>query len=502
MSDMSEKHVAPTDPALYDPATSIDALDPMEPFDKSDFADYIYARFQASEKIYEPLKDLLASYKIEPDQILGSELTTTENSDQLLQFERAKLLVLARSMSAKNKKWRSIVSRSKPTMSAVFGSSAPGSLTHKEKLALSRHYITLLKNGIPAAQLDSAKPLLENITGDVFDGGTFEKLGSLMSTYTTNYITARQRELLAKSNKINGRMDGTNGYKHWPSDIPPDFGLADAIERAKDGFLLMLEQSQPDAEKDMARIRLLKDFFLDSESSFWEETHKLNLDTLNHLPPELLRLNLQMSWDQIGERVTQAFDKNSNHLPDDLLAEAECLIWLYGLKHCPITIEKADEERDIYFEGNRTPQYLAISAVILNHLRLAHKNIKIIIPGETYVKVPVYKAFQSALMDAGVDLTLGVEANKVQLTSAYRDMDTKAMAYLASLFSIATNAVDGKSNYIRPDYFLGQAEVKARRTALLAELPKMLKPYSCKTAFMHICTFICIMRDCTLIALR
>jgi len=179
---MSEKHVASTDPALYDPTISIDVIEPMRKFDKESFANYIYKEFQASEKIYEPLKDLLASYKIEFDQILGSELSTIENSGQLLQFERAKLLVLARSMSAQNKKWRSIVSRSKPTMSAVFGSSAPGSLTHKEKLALSRHYITLLKNGIPAAQLDSAKPLLENITGDVFDGGTFEKLGSLMST--------------------------------------------------------------------------------------------------------------------------------------------------------------------------------------------------------------------------------------------------------------------------------------------------------------------------------
>lgn len=494
---MSGKQTALSDVARYEPAFPIDAIEPLEAFNKDEFADYIYSEFKASEKIYEPLKDLLATYRIEPDQILGTEYPDNENTAELFQFEQAKLLVLARMMSAQNNKWRSIVSRSKPTMSAVLGSSAPGSQAQKEKIELCRYYISLLKGGIPAAQLDSAQPLLESVEGEAFEGGYFEMLGSTMSTYTANFITARQREILVASNKHYGRMDSADGHKYWPSEISPAFGAAEAVHRARDGFVSMLELQPPDAEKDMARVRLLKDFFLDAESSYWEETHQLNMAIQGDLPPELGRLNLSMTRDEVSERVAQTFDVDPDDLPADLLAEAECLIWLYGLKHCPYTVETMDASRDEYFEGNRAPSYVAIAAVILNHLRLTHKNIKISVPGETYGKVPVYKAFREALRDAGVDVSLGVETNKTPLAHAFRDMDTKAMTYMASLFSIATNAVDGQSQSLRMDYVPGQVEVRAGRTALLAELPQMLKAYSCRTAYMLICTFACVMRDCT-----
>ncbi|NWA41099.1 hypothetical protein HX871_18805 [Pseudomonas reactans] len=494
---MSGKQTALSDGTRYEPALPIDAIEPLDAFNKDEFADYIYSEFTASEKIYEPLKDLLAAYRIEPGQILGTEYPENENTAELFQFEQAKLLVLARMMSVQNNKWRSIISRSKPTMSAVLGSSAPSSLAQKEKIELSRYYISLLKGGIPEAQLDSAQPLLESVKGEAFEGGHFEMLGSTMSTYTANFITARQREIVVTSNKQHHRMDPVKGYKHWPSDVSPAFGAAEAVHRARDGFVSMLELQAPDADKDMARVRLLKDFFLDAESSYWEETHQLNMAIQGDLPPELGRLNLLMTRDQVSERVAQAFDVDPDDLSADLLAEAECLIWLYGLKHCPFTVERIDASRNEYFEGNRVPHYVAIAAVILNHLRLTHKNIKINVPGETYGKVPVYKAFREALRDAGVDVSLGVEANKAQLAHVFRDMDTKAMTYMTSLFSIATNADDGQAKFLRMDYVPAQAEVRAWRTELLAELPQMLKAYSCRTAYMLICTFACVMRDCT-----
>jgi hypothetical protein len=486
-----------SDEARYEPALPVDTIEPLEPFSKEAFATYIEGKFKVSEKIYEPLKDLLATYCIEPHQILGTDFPDEENKAELFQYEQAKLLVLARKMSMRNNKWRTIVSRSKPTMSAILGSSAPGSLAQKEKIELFRYYISLLKGGIPAARLNSAEPLLANAEGEKYEGGHFEKLTALMSKYTSDFILAHQREILVASNQQHDRVHPVNGYNFWPMDVSPEFGATESVHAARDVFISMLELTPPDAEKDMARVRLLKDFFLDAESSYWKETHELNKAVLGDLPPELGKLDLSMSREDIPEKVARAFDAYSGGLPASLIAEAECLIWLYGLKHCPFEIGAMDAKRAEYFEQNQVSHYVAIAAVILNHLRLTRKNIKISVPGETYGKVPVYKAFREALRNAGVDLALGVQANQAQLTQTFRSIDTKAMTYLAALFSIATNADDGQSQFLRMDYVAGHAEVRVERTALLAEMPKMLKPYSCQTAFMLVCTYMSEMRDCT-----
>lgn len=486
---MSEKHVASTDPALYDPATSIDAIDPMEQFDKADFADYIYARFQASEKIYEPLKDWLATYRIETEHILGTDFPATENTQQLFNFEQAKLLVLARMMSKKNKKWRSIVSHSKPSMSAVFSSSAPSSLAHREKIELYREYILLLKDGMPAECLDSAKPLLENAQGCEYEGGLFDMMVRNMGTITANYITARQREFVVESNERHGRFTDARGYKFWPSEVSPAFGAAEATHEAGDRFLDYMESVPPDANKDLARTRLLKDFFLDSESSFWAETQQLNRGIQDDLPHELMSMSLLMAENEISERVAQAFNIHTSELPPDLLEEAKCLIWLYGLKHCPTSWDTIEEDRDKYFKGNLTPDYIAVAAVILYRSRLACDKVKITVPGETYGTVPVYKAFKQALKNAGVVVGSGVEANKAKLSVAFRDIDTKVMTYMATLFSISTHAIDDKTHTMRMEYALHQIYVRAKRTALLAEMPKMLKAHSCRTAWNLICSF-------------
>ena len=486
---MSEKQVASTDTARYDPATSIDAIDPMEQFDKGDFADYIYATFQASEKIYEPLKDWLATYGIEIEDILGTDFPETENKQQLFNFEQAKLLVLARMMSKKNKKWRSIVSHSKPSMSVVFSSSAPSSLAHREKIELYQEYIFLLTNGMPAVCLDSAKPLLENATDCDFEGGVFDMMLRNMTTVTASYIAARQREFVVESNERHGRFSDARGHKFWPSEVSPAYGAAEATLEAGDFFLDCIESVPPDADKDFARTRLLKDFFLDSESSYWAETHQLHKGIEDDLPHELMGMSLLMTEGEISERVAQAFSIDTSELPPDLLEEAKCLIWLYGLKHCPASWDSIEEDRDRYYKGNLTPDYIAVAAVILNRLRLACDKVKITVPGETYGMVPVYKAFKQALKNAKVEISSGVEANKAELSIAFRDMDTKVMAYMAALFSISTHAIDDGSHTMRMEYALHQIYVRAKRTALLAEMPKRLKAYSCRTALNLICAY-------------
>jgi hypothetical protein len=54
-----------SDEARYEPALPVDMIEPLEPFSKEDFATYIEGKFKVSEKIYEPLKYLLATYRIE-----------------------------------------------------------------------------------------------------------------------------------------------------------------------------------------------------------------------------------------------------------------------------------------------------------------------------------------------------------------------------------------------------------------------------------------------------
>ncbi|MEH6386291.1 MULTISPECIES: hypothetical protein [Pseudomonas] len=53
---------------------------------------------------------------------------------------------------------------------------------------------------------------------------------------------------------------------------------------------------------------------------------------------------------------------------------------------------------------------------------------------------------------------------------------------MVSLFSLAANADDEKASFLRMDYLAEHTRVKIERCALLAELPKMLKAYSCTAA--------------------
>ena len=47
------------------------------------------------------------------------------------------------------------------------------------------------------------------------------------------------------------------------------------------------------------------------------------------------------------------------------------------------------------------------------------------------------------------------------------------------LFSVASMADDGQSSHLKMEYLASHLNVKIDRTALLAELPQLLKPYSC-----------------------
>ncbi|MNY08496.1 hypothetical protein D3C86_1413540 [compost metagenome] len=238
-----------------------------------------------------------------------------------------------------------------------------------------------------------------------------------------------------------------------------------------------------DAQKDMARVRLLKDFFLDSEASFWQEMHALYTQLESELPEEIGKLDLRLTDEQLPEKISEAFGVEAVSLPEELIDQAKCFVRLYALKHGPFPPGTDSPEKLDYLEKMKQPFYTGLAAVILHHLQIRRKSIKIEVPGETYPNVPVFKAFKNALHDAGVNLRCSVESNDPALKSLLNTMDTKALSYMLSLFSYAANADDGHTTFLRMDYVGEQARVKIERSAFLAQLPQTLKGYSCQTAY-------------------
>ena len=476
---------------LYEPEHPVNTFQPTKQFDRKDFATYIDTHFKVVDKIYEPLKALLSSYGIDLHQIMGGDHFREDKSESIY-YEKAKLLVLVRRMSELNKKWRSILSYSKPTMSAVPGSQAPNSATRRDNENLHRYYISCLKQGIPPAQQDAARPLLDKTVPDVYQGGHFEWSVLNMSSVIADFISARQRRILVLSNKQNNKVHSIHGHNFWPEDVSPEFGIAEAINTVRDAFNRVLNTTNSDAKMDIARIRLLKDFFLDSESSYWRETYELNQAATADFPIALERLDLTVGQHNIYEKVAQAFDTSLENLPSNLVMQAKCLVWLCVLKNHPIKGTDPTKRKE-HFQKFQLPHYIALTAVMLNDWRLSHKKAEVRIPGDTNKKVLVYKSFQQALIDAEVNLDIEIEANIEQLDIVFYKIDTKVMAYMAAFFSLATNADDAYSKILRTEYVKGHAEVRIRRTELLAELPKMLKPYSCLTTFKIIRDFTSLM---------
>ncbi len=483
----------------YEPAIPIDMAEPQRAFDHEHFVNYMVHRFDVSEKVYEPLKDLLSLYDIKADEILGSGFQCNdEDRINMAASEEAKLTVLVREMSRTNKKWRARIKLGKGSMSAVLGSRAPSSsVAKRENDQMLRDYIFELKEGIPVSQRASAKLLLENASEQTFEGGKFEHLTSLMMKYVTEFLAGRQRELLVAQNKAQGWSDPYKGYAFWPEHVSPAYGAPAAVDIAKKAFLALLDITPPDAHKDMARVRLLKDYFLDSEGAYWEEMRSLYALLESELPDEIGRLDLQIESQDITHKVAQAFRINVSELPADLISQARCLVRLYALKHAPFEPDVDSTEKLDYLEKMQQPHYTSLAAVILYDLQTKRKSIKLEIPGETYTSVPVYKVFKNALRDAGVDLTLDVESNNQQLVSVLNTMDTKALNYILSLFSYASNADDGKSGFLRMDYVGEQAKAKVERAGLLAELPRLLKVYSCETAHFLMSTYTTSLRENT-----
>ena len=485
-------------PARYAPAVPVNGAEPSMPFDREDFLDFLDLRFGVSEKVYEPLKALLANYGIPFHQLLGQDFPCGEGLDDLLRYEQAKLTVLAREMSRINKKWRSHVLLVKGSMSAVFGSSAPSSITHKTRnTEMLRYYLRELKNGIPPTGLASARPLLEGPESGQLEGGYFEGRVAQMSRYVADFITGRQRELLVEQNRQQGRLHPRDGYAFWPSHVSPAEGASEAIGVARTAFVTLLSMTPPNAHKDMARVRLLKDFFLDSEASYWREMHELYSSSQRDLPREIAKIDLRLNRQQIPDAVADVFGVETTSLPNMLVEQAECLVWLYGLKHDPFGLEGASPERQAYFQQLKQPPYLALAAAILFHLQVTGSEVRVAVPGETHPGVPVYKSFRAALEAAGVNLRLGPEANDARLNTVMHQMDTKALNYMVSLFSLAANAEDGETPFVHMAHVHDHALFKIQRFGLLAELPARLKPYSCTTAYDLMGTYMSCLKEFT-----
>lgn len=89
-----------------------------------------------------------------------------------------------------------------------------------------------------------------------------------------------------RQHKANGWVDPGKGYAFWPAHVLPSYGASEAINIARKALFAHMEGFPADAQKDMARVRLLKDFFLDSESNFWEEMNALYTQLESELPEE------------------------------------------------------------------------------------------------------------------------------------------------------------------------------------------------------------------------
>lgn len=468
----------------YEPNASISTLDEKDRFNVDDFYKHLTSEFEVTEKGYQPFKELMAAYGIDSTDILGSdypeELDSPPRND-LMRFEEAKLTVLARRMSVINKKWRHYALFKKSSMSSVLGSKAPGSKHQKqERDKMLLYYLAELKGGIPAPAQGSAQPLLENNDGLELAGGCFELRSMRMTYVVASFLAARQREIVVKNNWENGWRNSENEFAFWPTHIPPEYGASEAVDITRKAFITMLEAVPSEASKDMARIRLIKDHFLDAESSHWREACELDKTLLADLPPEISRLDLGVTHDRIKEDVAIAFGVEVCDLPGTLVRQAECLVRLYGYKHCP---DMTSPERQVYFRRLQAPHQTAMAAVLLFSLKRTSRQIALTIPGETHPKVSVHQTFLLALAAEGVDLNESLEANDQKLTSVVDNMDTKVLTYLTSLFSIVTMADDGHCTRLTTEYIASHLKTKIERRALLAELPQLLKPYSCRLAY-------------------
>ncbi len=457
----------------YDPATSVDFIQPSELFSKQDFTSYIETQFSTREKIYDPLRTMLSDYDIEHHLIMGTDYGAKDTNDELSKFEEAKLTVLVRRLSKENRKWRTIIGYTTPSMSSVPGSNAPSSVTHREVKSLISGYVSGLRSGIPAAV--NARELFMPSQNNMHC--RFELIVNQMCKSVSSFISARQREKVVTSFKLDGNYHPDNSYNYWPVGVSPDFGITEAIEAAKCAFIKILDSTHTDAEKDMARIRLLKDFFLDSESSFWKDICESNMEAESQLPSELGKLDLDVQLHDLREKVALAFDMKTDELPASIIAQAEYLIWFYYLKHSPSMTQKLSD-----FHQYLLPHYIALAAVIIYDLHIKGRKIDIKIPGETNRKVSVYKTFQRTLEENGVSNKLTFEENIPNLNKAFNALDTKLIVFMTTLFSLATNGDENGYSFLRMDYVEAHGKVRVKRTALLAELPQMLKPYCSETA--------------------
>lgn len=485
--------------ANYCPSVPISDLDEKVSFDDEDFYKYLNVKFNITEKAYRPLEELLAEYDIDSQDVLGSDYPEESGSparDELMRFERAKLTVLVRQMSVRNKKWRPYALFSKPSMTTVLGSKAPSKLHKKNRDEMLQYYLSELKKGIPYAALDSAKPLIDKSINCELLGGRFEQLSILMTKVVSDFVAGRQREHLVDNNKENGWTDPIQGFAFWPEHVPPDYGAAKAVETAKKTFVALLETVPLEASKDMARVRLLKDHFLDAETSYWRETCELNKYLLDDFPVEICKLDLNATASEILANVAQAFAVDVWDLPKDLVGQAECLVRIYAHKHCPIT-DLTRPERQAYFKSMHVADQTAIAAALLFSMQHTSRQITLILPGETHSKVPVYKDFVSTLATCKVNLKESLDANDQKLASVVDTMDTKVLTYLTSLFSVASMGQDGYSSHLRMEYLRSQLNVKIGRTALFAELPQLLKPYSCCQATQLMKSFMSILMNVT-----
>jgi hypothetical protein len=484
----------------FEPGMPISALDAEARFGGDEFYKHLTAEFNVTEKAYQPLKQWLKGYDIDAQDILGSEYPEelgVPPREDLVHFEQAKLTVLARRMSKRSKKWLSYVTFSTPSMSTALGSKAPSSKLHKKNRdEMVQYYLDELKAGIPCSALDSAKPLLDDSINCELPGGRFEQRSILMTKAVSDFLAGRQRERLVENNRKHGWRDPVKGFAFWPAHVLPDFGATEAVEVAKKGFVGMLDAVPPEASKDMARVRLLKDYFLDAETSHWREAYELNKCLLEDLPVEICRLDLYAPTSEILANVAQAFNVEVCDLPVDLLGLAQCLVRIYGLKHCPDT-DMASLGRQKYFEGLHVAHQTAMAAALLFSMQRASRQLTLTLPGETHSKVSVHKAFVSALAACEVDLKDSLDANNQKLVSVLETMDTKVLTYLTSLFSVASMGDDGQSRHLRMEYLASQLNVKISRTALLAELPQMLKPYSCRLANQLMGDFMSVLKEVT-----
>ncbi|MEH6386408.1 MAG: hypothetical protein V7772_00865 [Pseudomonas profundi] len=483
VDDRTERQSEREADARYAPGIPVDDEKCPAPFDHGQFLDYLSVRFGVSEKVYEPLKVLLSVSGISASELLGKDFPGEKNRKDIMQYERAKLAVLVRQMSTLNRKWRSQVLLAKPSMSAVLGSYAPGSTCKNDNDEMLRYYLSELKSGIPSSRLACARPLLEDASPGRLEGGHFEGRIAGVTRHVADFITARQRQLLVRQNRQRGWRHPRDGFAFWPAHVSPAYGAEEAIKAARAEFVTLTETLPASAHNDMARIRLLKNFFLDSEACYWAEMHALYTASQRDLPDALGRLDLRVKRHEITDAVAQAFGVDASSLPDFLVEQAQCLVWLYGVKHDPFGSGDTSSHRQTYFRQLKQPHYLALAAAILYHLCITASAVRIEVPGETHKNVRVYRAFLDALAAAGITLAATAELGEIQAKAVLSCMDTKALSHMVSLFSLAANADDAEAPFLRMDYLAEHARMKIQRCALLAELPKMLKTYSCTTAF-------------------